>query len=160
LSQTTDTALVGVDEIELGGAPLGPWRCSAVMVNNRVLSVAMPMPGVGGSCLGRQTDGLVGARERRTCERMDSHSQSVDNQLTVFAESDFRNVRRRFGIKRDDRRYHMHVVGKTGMGKSTLLQTLIAADIRAGNGLALIDPHGDLAGDVLASCPNGRSDSG
>jgi DNA helicase HerA-like ATPase len=88
---------------------------------------------------------------------MDSHSQhGHDDQLTVFGESDFRNVRRRFGIKRADRRYHMHVVGKTGMGKSTLLRTLIASDVRAGNGLALVDPHGDLAGDVVQDLPESR----
>lgn len=50
----------------------------------------------------------------------------------------------------------MYVIGKTGTGKSTLLKNLIAADIRNGNGLALIDPHGDLAEDVLDLVPEER----
>src|SRR5436309_10835649 len=75
---------------------------------------------------------------------------SKGNEVTVFAETDFREQRQRFGIKRKDRRHHMYLVGKTGMGKSTLLRTLILSDLRAGNGLALIDPHGDLADQVLS----------
>src|SRR5207245_7164563 len=79
-----------------------------------------------------------------------------DDEVTVFAETDFREEGQRFGIKRRDRRHHMYLVGKTGMGKSTLLRTLIVSDLRAGNGLALIDPHGDLADQVLACVPKSR----
>jgi hypothetical protein len=73
-----------------------------------------------------------------------AHLPSED-EITFFAETDFRGERRRFGIRRTDRRSHMLVLGRTGMGKSTLLETLIASDLAAGNGLALLDPHGDLA---------------
>lgn len=76
-----------------------------------------------------------------------SHS---DNPLTFFARTNFRNDRRPFGIRRRDRLAHMHLVGRTGMGKSTLLETLMTADLRAGNGFALLDPHGDLATKVGA----------
>ncbi|MCK6576710.1 MAG: type IV secretion system DNA-binding domain-containing protein [Anaerolineae bacterium] len=58
----------------------------------------------------------------------------------------------------DDRRRHSYVVGKTGMGKSTLLQTLILQDIDAGRGVFLLDPHGDLCDDVLARIPSHRQD--
>ena len=54
--------------------------------------------------------------------------------------------RKRFGIKQADRRSHMYILGKTGTGKSSLLETLIRQDIVAGRGLALLDPHGDLQG--------------
>src|SRR5437867_6564955 len=84
------------------------------------------------------------------------HAISKDDEVTVFAETDFREGRKRFGIKRRDRRHHMYLVGKTGMGKSTLLRTLIASDIQAGNGLALIDPHGDLAEELLQCVPESR----
>lgn len=57
----------------------------------------------------------------------------------------------------DDRRRHSYVVGKTGMGKSTLLQTLILQDIEAGRGVFLLDPHGDLCDDVLARVPAHRA---
>src|SRR5688572_26433276 len=65
--------------------------------------------------------------------------------ITYFALTNYRNERRRFGIHRQDRWAHMHILGRTGMGKSTLLETLMASDIDAGNGFALLDPHGDLA---------------
>ena len=51
--------------------------------------------------------------------------QDNDNQITTFAETTFRNRFRRFGIKTDDRRRHMYLVGKTGMGKSTVLENMI-----------------------------------
>jgi hypothetical protein len=85
-----------------------------------------------------------------------SWRHASENDLTVFGETHFRNVRHRFGIKRKDRRHHMHMVGKTGMGKSTLLRTLVVSDLKAGNGLALVDPHGDLAADVLRQMPGSR----
>lgn len=77
-------------------------------------------------------------------------------EITVFAETNFRNQRRKFGIKLDDRRRHVYVVGKTGMGKSTLLENMVIADIRAGKGVAVVDPHGDLAEKVLDFIPNNR----
>lgn len=72
-----------------------------------------------------------------------------DRDITFFGETNYRGERRRFGIRRQDRRSHMYVVGRTGMGKSTLLETLMASDVDAGNGFALLDPHGDLAVKVL-----------
>jgi hypothetical protein len=78
-----------------------------------------------------------------------------DHEITYFAETNYRNQRKRFGIRRRDRRAHMYL-GRTGMGKSTLLETLIASDVRAGNGLALLDPHGDLAASVKARIPETR----
>jgi hypothetical protein len=68
-----------------------------------------------------------------------------ENDVTVFADTNFRNQRQRFGIKRRDRRSHMYIIGKTGMGKSTLMENLIYADLCKGEGLAVIDPYGDLA---------------
>jgi len=79
-----------------------------------------------------------------------------DDEITFFAETTFRGDRRRFGIRRKDRRSHIYILGRTGMGKSTLLEILIASDLQAGNGLALLDPHGDLASRVLAHVPEER----
>ena len=56
----------------------------------------------------------------------------------------------------DERRRHVYVIGQTGTGKSTLLLNLIAQDLAAGAGLALLDPHGDLAELVLAQIPKHR----
>lgn len=63
---------------------------------------------------------------------------------------------RRFGIKKEDRRRHTYVIGKTGMGKSTLLLNMIIQDIQQGNGVAVFDPHGDLVEHVLDYIPSKR----
>lgn len=64
--------------------------------------------------------------------------------VTHFARTNFHNEGKKFGIRQRDRLSHMYVIGKTGVGKSTLLETLARADLRARRGFALIDPHGDL----------------
>lgn len=69
---------------------------------------------------------------------------SMHNGITALGQVDNRNDRRRFGIKREDRFPHIHIMGKTGTGKSTLLGNMAVQDLSAGNGVALIDPHGDL----------------
>ncbi|MDD5567047.1 MAG: type IV secretion system DNA-binding domain-containing protein [Patescibacteria group bacterium] len=79
-----------------------------------------------------------------------------NKDIALFAQTNFRNQRRSFGIKLDDRRRHMYVIGKTGMGKTTLLQQMIVADITAGRGVALVDPHGDLAEEILDYIPADR----
>lgn len=79
-----------------------------------------------------------------------------DARITFIAQTNFRDARRRFGIRQADRRAHMYIVGKTGTGKSTLLETMIHQDLKAGQGLALLDPHGDLVGKVLARIPDER----
>jgi len=61
-----------------------------------------------------------------------------------------------FGIRQPDRLMHTYVVGKTGTGKTTLLQNLIMQDVAAGRGIALLDPHGDLASKVAAGVPDWR----
>lgn len=76
--------------------------------------------------------------------------------INVFAETTYRGQSRRFGIKTDDRRRHMYVVGKTGMGKSTILENMIINDIRAGHGVAVVDPHGDLAEKIIEYIPSDR----
>ncbi len=77
--------------------------------------------------------------------------------LAVLGLTNFRGSTKRFGIRADDRQRHLAILGKTGMGKSTLLHHLIASDIHAGRGVGLIDPHGDLIEAVLASVPRVRT---
>src|SRR3989449_8972250 len=83
-------------------------------------------------------------------------SPGLDNRITALAETNFRNQRRRFGIKRADRRAHMYIIGKTGTGKSTLIANLAHQDLIQGEGFALLDPHGDLVEQVLKSVPEVR----
>lgn len=78
------------------------------------------------------------------------------DHISFFAETNFRNLKRKFGIKLADRRRHIYIIGKTGVGKSTLLLNMIVSDIRAGLGLCLIDPHGDLVDEILEYIPSSR----
>lgn len=67
------------------------------------------------------------------------------NDISFFAKTNFRISDRIFGIKEDDRRRHMYVIGKSGMGKTNLLENLAIQDIKHGSGIAFVDPHGDSA---------------
>lgn len=78
------------------------------------------------------------------------------SRITILGQTNYRNVRRKFGIKPEDRRRHTYIVGKTGMGKSTLLLNCIIQDIRNGNGVAVLDPHGDLVERILDYIPSRR----
>jgi type IV secretory pathway TraG/TraD family ATPase VirD4 len=69
---------------------------------------------------------------------------------------DFRDRDESFGIKTEDRFSHIYIIGKTGTGKSTLLETMALQDLARGNGFALIDPHGDLVERVAARIPQSR----
>ncbi len=80
----------------------------------------------------------------------------MEEEVALFAETNFRGARKRFGIKTDDRRRHMYIIGKTGMGKTTTLENLIISDIRAGRGVGVVDPHGDLAEKILEFIPADR----
>jgi len=82
----------------------------------------------------------------------------MDNpeQVTYFAETDARSKRVPFGIKSKDRSRHTYVIGKTGMGKSTLLENMAIQDIKNGKGLAFFDPHGKTADLLLEYVPEDR----
>lgn len=79
-----------------------------------------------------------------------------DQKITYFGETNFRNAQSKFGIKKIDRRKHMYVIGKTGMGKTTLLENMAMQDIQSGEGLAFIDPHGETAYKLLDFVPKER----
>src|SRR3989338_10841834 len=79
-----------------------------------------------------------------------------NNHIVVLGESNFRNGKQRFGIKLDDRRRHMYVVGSTGMGKSEFQKNMAIQDIEEGRGIAFVDPHGDPSSDLLDHVPAHR----
>jgi hypothetical protein len=79
-----------------------------------------------------------------------------ENRITYFAETDARNKRVRFGIKAKDRTRHVYVIGKTGMGKSTMLENMTVQDIANGEGVCFIDPHGKTADLLLEYVPKER----
>ena len=78
------------------------------------------------------------------------------NRITYFAETDRRNKRIPFGIKAEDRTRHMYIIGKTGMGKSTLIENMAVQDIKNGEGFAFVDPHGKSAALLLDYIPPER----
>jgi len=77
-------------------------------------------------------------------------------KVVYFAKTNFRGSDRVFGIKKRDRRQHYYVVGKTGTGKSELLKNLILQDINNGEGVGVVDPHGELVEDILRKIPAAR----
>jgi hypothetical protein len=78
-------------------------------------------------------------------------------EFTLLGSSNYRGNKVDFGIKTVDRRRHVYIIGKTGMGKSTILENMVFSDIMGGKGLAVIDPHGDLADAVLNFTPKFRT---
>ncbi|HEC21056.1 MAG TPA: DUF87 domain-containing protein, partial [Candidatus Peregrinibacteria bacterium] len=77
--------------------------------------------------------------------------------ITILGETSFRGERELFGIKQADRRRHIYIIGKTGMGKSVFLENMIHSDILNGKGVAVIDPHGDLADHIIDFIPPHRT---
>ena len=80
----------------------------------------------------------------------------MPKDLTLLAKTSFRKKDQIFGIKRADRRQHTYVVGKTGVGKTAFLKNMALQDIENGEGLAIIDPHGEFVEEVLDSIPDHR----
>src|SRR3989344_2289691 len=82
--------------------------------------------------------------------------QNNEDKINFFGTTTFRNKQAKFGIKTDDRRRHMYVVGKTGMGKTALLENMAVQDIQAGHGIGFVDPHGEAAEELLDFIPADR----
>lgn len=82
---------------------------------------------------------------------------AAQSGVTSIGRTQFRSQQDSVGLAIDDRRRHLAILGKTGTGKTTLLQNLLAADIAAGRGVACVDPHGDLADSLLELIPRSRT---
>ncbi|HLD21136.1 MAG TPA: type IV secretion system DNA-binding domain-containing protein [Patescibacteria group bacterium] len=85
-----------------------------------------------------------------------SYNHDHESEVNYFAKTNFRNQMTKFGIKTDDRRRHVYVIGKTGMGKTVLLENFILSDIYAGHGCCYVDPHGDTAEKLIDYIPSWR----
>jgi hypothetical protein len=79
-----------------------------------------------------------------------------DSDITPIGITNFRNTNKKFGIKDNDRLGHIYCIGKTGVGKSTLLKNMALSDIERGLGCGIIDPHGDVSEEILRHIPEGR----
>ncbi|KKR32437.1 MAG: hypothetical protein UT63_C0044G0004 [Candidatus Gottesmanbacteria bacterium GW2011_GWC2_39_8] len=98
----------------------------------------------------------VRSKKAPSPENLPVLGRAESHDLAIFGETNFQNEGMRFGIKREDRRRHLYVIGKTGMGKSKLLELLISSDLNSHNGVIVFDPHGDLAREVLNMVPKDR----
>ncbi len=78
------------------------------------------------------------------------------SEINFFGLTTFRNQRKKFGIKTDDRRRHVYIIGKTGMGKTVMLKNMAVQDIQSGQGMCFIDPHGEAAEELLDFIPSNR----
>ncbi len=81
---------------------------------------------------------------------------NTPEHINVFAKTNFRNKEVAFGIKTDDRRRHIYIIGKTGMGKTTMIENMIVQDVMAGHGVAFVDPHGESVEKILNYIPSAR----
>jgi len=79
-----------------------------------------------------------------------------DKDVSLFGITNYHNNFEVFGIKRADRRRHLYTVGKSGSGKSKLLELLIKTDMEEGKGVGVLDPHGDLVDNVIEFVPKDR----
>ena len=81
-----------------------------------------------------------------------------EKDVSGFGLTNYHNNFVPFGIRRSDRRRHLYTVGKSGAGKSKLLELLIYEDLKNGEGVAVLDPHGDLVDAILRYIPEHRID--
>lgn len=86
----------------------------------------------------------------------DRPKKEQEENICFFGQTNFRNQLRRFGMKLDDRRRHTYVIGKTGMGKTTLMENMVLHDIYNGNGVGIVDPHGDFSEKIIDYIPSHR----
>lgn len=85
-----------------------------------------------------------------------TENEEEKKHINFFARTEFKNKLTTFGIKKDDRRKHLYIMGKTGTGKSTMIANMAINDMKNGEGLAVIDPHGDLCDILLDYVPANR----
>lgn len=106
-----------------------------------------------------QTPNIFWVRSKKIEPPNDLPRASTDQEapVTAIGRTNYRGIDMEFGIKTLDRRRHMYIIGKTGMGKSVLLENMLFSDIQAGRGVAIVDPHGDLAEAVLNFVPSWRT---
>jgi hypothetical protein len=87
---------------------------------------------------------------------MDLPEIPINKDITYLGLTTFRDKNQLFGIKRKDRRQHVYILGKSGTGKSVLMFNMIIQNIQNGEGVCVVDPHGELVEGVLSAIPPHR----
>lgn len=83
---------------------------------------------------------------------------TIPTEGITLGENVYRGVKKEIRIKRGDRRRHTYIIGKSGVGKSVLLANMAIQDIQNGEGVCVLDPHGDLIQDILDRMPPERAE--
>ncbi len=98
----------------------------------------------------------AGSKKGEPPQNLPIEGEIPSEELTTYGLTSFRNRKTKFGIKKIDRRLHFYIIGKTGTGKSTLIENMIYDDIKEGRGVAVVDPHGELIEHILNFIPEDR----
>ncbi len=104
-----------------------------------------------------ETPNIAWSRSRKLEPPMNV-PRAIEDDVTVFGETDYRDVKVQFGLKRKDRVRHFYLLGKTGTGKSTLFKNMFISDVLSGDGACFVDPHGDTVEELLQFIPPNRID--
>ncbi len=104
-----------------------------------------------------ETPNIAWSRSRKLEPPMNL-PKANEGDVTIFAETDYRGATVNFGLKRADRGRHFYLLGKTGVGKSTVFKNMFISDVLAGDGACFVDPHGDTIEDILDHIPPNRID--
>ena len=131
-----------------------PRRHCSFLLNDEELATIWHLPTTAVTAAGVEPAAFV---ELEPPAELDASGKGVGDSGASIGRVVFRERRDLVRLGRGDRLRHMLVIGKTGMGKSTLLKNMIQADMTAGHGLCLIDPHGDLADSLLPLVPRHRT---
>lgn len=102
-----------------------------------------------------ETPNIMWSRARKAEPPMDI-PLAGEFGVNAFAHTDYRGKRLEFGIKTEDRRRHFYLLGKTGVGKSTVFKNMFISDVLAGNGACFVDPHGEAIEELLDYIPSER----
>lgn len=98
------------------------------------------------------------ARSDKVSLGVEAGSEAMSNPTIYIAEREIWGQKTLFGISAADHQHHVYIIGKTGSGKTTLLRNMLIQHIAHGHGVGLLDPHGDLAGEILNHIPSWRTD--
>jgi hypothetical protein len=104
-----------------------------------------------------ETPNIAWSRARKLEPPMDL-PRATQGEVTIFGETDYRDIKFEFGIKKKDRQRHFYLLGKTGTGKSTIFKNMFISDVLAGEGACFVDPHGDTVDELLDFIPPNRID--
>jgi len=104
-----------------------------------------------------ETPNIAWSRSKKLEPPMNLPTEN-DYGVSVFAETDYRERKIKFGIKPEDRRRHFYLLGKTGVGKSTVFKNMFIADVLRGEGACFVDPHGEAVEELLDFIPPERID--